>query len=94
MLIRKLRFWGRTDYQIWKEYSIPLPLIQRAKKEIERQAIKEFDNKDLEAFELAKLKKRLKFVIDSMGSLAKDPNVSHADRIKSEAVKVEALAML
>jgi hypothetical protein len=32
--------------------------------------------------------------VDSMESIAKDPNVSSADRIKSEAVKLEALAML
>jgi len=36
----------------------------------------------------------LKFVIDSMDAIAKDKNVSHADRIKSEAIKLEALAML
>ena len=37
---------------------------------------------------------RLKFVIDNMDAISKDPNVSYADRIKSEAVKLEALAML
>jgi 2,3-bisphosphoglycerate-independent phosphoglycerate mutase len=31
--------------------------------------------------------------IDSMESIAKDPNVSLADRIKSKAVKREALVM-
>jgi hypothetical protein len=43
---------------------------------------------------LAKLKHRLKIIIDSMDAIAKDQNVSHADRIKSESVKLEALAML
>jgi hypothetical protein len=48
----------------------------------------------LHAVELARFKERLKFVIDSMDAIAKDSNLSHADRIKSEAVKLEALAML
>src|SRR5688572_4665545 len=94
MLIRRLWFWGWSDYQIWKEYRIPFPVIQEDKNEIERQATEEFENKALHAVELAKFKERLKFVIDSMDAIAKDPNVSHADRIKSEAVKLEALAML
>jgi hypothetical protein len=94
MLIRRLWFWGWSDYQIWKEYHIPFLVIQKAKNEIERQATEEFENKALHAVELAKFKERLKFVIDNMDSIAKDPNVSHADRIKSEAVKLEALAML
>jgi hypothetical protein len=29
-----------------------------------------------------------------MDATAKDPNLSHADRIKSEAIKLDALAML
>lgn len=29
-----------------------------------------------------------------MDAIAKDPNVSHADRINSESVKLEALAVL
>jgi hypothetical protein len=29
-----------------------------------------------------------------MDAISKDPNVSYADRIKSEAIKLEALAML
>jgi hypothetical protein len=94
MLIRRLWVGGWTDYQIWKEYRIPIPVIQKAKKEIERQAIEEFENKELHAVELAKFKERVKFVIDNMDSIAKDKNVSHADRIKSESVKLEALAML
>lgn len=94
MLIRRLWFGGWSDYQIWKEYRIPFPVIQKAKNEIERQATEEFENKALHAVELAKFKERLKFVIDNMNSIAKDPNVSYADRIKSEAVKLEALAML
>jgi hypothetical protein len=94
MLIRRLWFWGWNDYQIWKEYRIPIPAIQKAKNEIERQATEEFENKEQHAVELAMFKERLKFVIDNMDSIAKDPNVSHADRIKSESVKLEALAML
>jgi hypothetical protein len=39
-------------------------------------------------------KERLKFIIDSMDSITKDPNVSIADRLKSESIKLEALAML
>lgn len=93
-LIRRLWFWGWSDYQIWKEYGIPIPVIQKAKREIERQSTEEFENKEMHAVELAMLKDRLKFVVDSMDSIAKDPNVSHADRINSESVKLEALAIL
>jgi hypothetical protein len=46
------------------------------------------------AVELAMFKERLKFVIDNMDSITKNPNVSIADRIKSESVKLEALAIL
>ena len=56
--------------------------------------IDEFDNKESYAVELARFKERLKFIVDSMDSIIKDPNVSIADRIKSESVKSEALAML
>jgi hypothetical protein len=94
MLIRRLWFEGWTDDNIWKEYRIPFPVIQKAKDEIERQAAEEFENKGQHAVELAMFKERLKFVIDSMDSIANDPNVSHADRINSESVKLEALAML
>lgn len=94
MLIRRLWFWGWSDYQIWKEYRIPFGVIQKAKEKIERQAIEEFENKKQHAVELAMFKERLKFVIDNMDSIANDPNVSHADRINSEAVKLESLAML
>ncbi len=93
-LIRRLWFEGWTDYQIWKEYRIPFPVIQKAKNEIERQAKKEFENKKLHAVELARLKHLLKVVIDSNDAITKDPNVSHADRLKSEAIKLEALALL
>ena len=79
---------------IWKEYRIPFPVIQKAKDEIERQATKEFENKQVQAFELAKLKDRLKIVIDSMDSIATDDNVSYADRLKSESIKLKALAVL
>jgi hypothetical protein len=94
MLIRRLWFWGWSDYQIWQEYRIPFPVIQKGKDEIERQATEEFENKELQAAELAKLKHLLKLVIDNMDSIANDKNVSHADRIKSESVKLEALAIL
>jgi hypothetical protein len=94
MLIRRLWFEGWTDHNIWKEYRIPFPVIQKAKDEIERQAAEKFENKESHAVELARFKHRLKIVIDCMDSIAKDPNVSHADRIKSESVKLEALAML
>ena len=36
----------------------------------------------------------MKFIIDSADSIAKDPDVSPADRIKSESIKLEALGML
>jgi hypothetical protein len=48
----------------------------------------------MHAVELARLKHLLKFVIDSNDAITKDPNVSHADRLKSEIIKLEALAML
>ena len=94
MLIRRLWFWGWSDYQIWKEYRIPFPVIQKAKNEIERQATEEFENKESHAVELAMFKERLKFVIDTNDAIIKDPNVSQADRINSERIKLEALAML
>jgi hypothetical protein len=94
MLIQHLKIMGWSDYQIWKDYHIPIPVIYKARKEIERQAAVEFDNKEMHAVELAKLKHLLKIVIDSMDAIAKDPNVSIADRLKSESIKLEALAML
>ena len=48
----------------------------------------------MHAVELAMLKERLEFVVDSMDSITKDPNVSLVDRINSERVKLEALAIL
>lgn len=42
----------------------------------------------------AMFKERLMFVIDNMDSITKDPNVSIADRINSERIKLEALAIL
>jgi len=94
MLIRRLWFERWTDYQIWKEYRIPIPVIQKAKNKIIRQAAEEFENKELHAVELSKLKHQLKIIIDSNDSIAKDKNVPLADRLKSESIKVEALAML
>jgi hypothetical protein len=94
MLIRRLKVFGWSDERIWKEYRIPIPVIQKAKDKIERQATEEFENKEIQAFELAKLKDRLKMVIDGMDSIATDDNVSIADRLKSESIKLEALAML
>jgi hypothetical protein len=94
MLIRQLWFWGWDDYQIWKEYRIPFPVIQKAKDEIERQATEEFENKESHAVELARLKERLMFVVDTNDAITKDPNVSQADRINSESIKLEALAIL
>jgi hypothetical protein len=94
MLIRRLWFEGWNDYQIWNEYRIPIPVIQKAKKEIGRQAGDEFENKELHAVELARLKHLLKVVIDSNDAITKNPNVSLADRLKSESIKLEALAML
>jgi hypothetical protein len=44
MLIRRLEVFGWSDYQILKKYRIPIPVIQKANKEIERQATEEFDN--------------------------------------------------
>jgi hypothetical protein len=37
MLIRRLWFEGWSHYGIWKEYRISIPVIQKAKDEIERQ---------------------------------------------------------
>jgi len=45
MLIRRLEVFGWSDYQIWKKYRIPIPVIQKTNKDIERQATEEFDNK-------------------------------------------------
>jgi hypothetical protein len=36
----------------------------------------------------------LKIIIDSMDSIAKDNNVSHADRLNAERIKLDALALL
>jgi hypothetical protein len=94
MLVRRLWFEGWTDYQIWKEYRIPFPVIQKAKNAIERQATEEFENKEMLASELAKVKHLLKLVIHYMDSITKDPKVSLADRLNSERIKVEALGKL
>jgi hypothetical protein len=94
MLIRRLLVLGWSDERIWKEYRIPTSTIQKAKKIIERQAMEEFGNKELHAVELAKLKDQLKIIIDSNDSIAKDENVSYADRLRSESIKLEALAFL
>jgi hypothetical protein len=94
MLIRRLLVWGWTDERIWKEYRIPISTIQKAKNEIEKQAIEEFENKAFHAVELARFKDRMKFIIDSMDSITNDPNVPLADMINSEKVKLDALAML
>jgi hypothetical protein len=69
-------------------------LYKKAKKEIERQAAEEFENKELDAVELATWKDRLKIIIDSNDSIAKDKNLLVADRLKSESIKLEALALL
>lgn len=94
MLIRRLKVYGWSDERIWKEYRIPLPAIQKAKKEMEGQAMKEFENKGQHAVELAMFKERLKFIIDSADLMAKDKNLSPDDRLNSERSKLEALAML
>jgi hypothetical protein len=70
MLIRRLWVWGWSDEHIWHEYRIPISVIQKAKDEIERQATEEFENKEMQAVELAKLKHLLKLVIDSMDAIA------------------------
>ena len=36
MLIRRLKVFGWSDYQIWKKYRIPIPVIQKTNKDIER----------------------------------------------------------
>jgi hypothetical protein len=74
--------------------SYTIPVIQRANKEIKRQATEEFANKESHAVELAKFKERLKIIVDSMDSIAKDNNVSHADRLNAERIKLDALALL
>jgi hypothetical protein len=94
MLIRRLLVWGWTDERIWKEYRIPISTIQKAKNEIEKQAIEEFENKAFHAVELVRFKDRMKFIIDSMDSITNDPNVPLADMINSEKVKLDALATL
>src|SRR3712207_68572 len=94
MLIRQLLVWGWSEERIWKDYRIPLTVIEKAKKEIERQALEDFENKGQQAFELGKLKDRLKFVIDSADSITKDENLSRADRIKFETIKLDAIAVL
>jgi ribosome-associated translation inhibitor RaiA len=94
MLIRRLKVNGWSDERIWKEYRIPFPVIQKAKNEIERQATEEFENKGQHAVELAMFKERMKFITDSMDSIAKDKNMSYADKIKFERIKLDALAML
>jgi hypothetical protein len=94
MLIRRLKVFGWSDERIWREYHIPIPAIQKAKNKIERQAMEEFENKEMLAFELAKYKDRLKAVIDCMDSIAKDENLSYEDRLNSERIKVEALGKL
>jgi hypothetical protein len=86
--------WRWSDEQIWKEYRIPIPLIHKAKREIERQATEEFESKERHAVELANYKDRLKFIIDGADSIIKSKNLSIADRIKFEGIKLETLAML
>ena len=81
MLIRRLLVLGWSDHRIWKEYRIPIPIIQKAKKEIQSQATEESNNKESHAVELARYKERVKFIIDSMDSITKDPNVSLANRL-------------
>ncbi len=92
MLIRHLKIMGWSDYQIWKDYHIPIPVIQKAKKDIERQATEEFENKEIHAVELSKWRDRLKEIVDNMDSIAKDLSVSYADRLNAERMKL--LAML
>src|SRR5688500_14385000 len=94
MLIRRLKVFGWSDERILKEYRIPIPVIQKAKKEIERQAAEEFENKEQHTVERAMVKERLKIIIDAADSITKDKNLSPADRLKSESIKVEALAIL
>lgn len=94
MLIQRLWFRGWSDYQIWKEYRIPIPVIQDAKKQIERQAVEEFSNKDLDAVELAKLKDILKSGIDHMDAIAKDRKATIAQKLQAEQVKLQAIANL
>jgi hypothetical protein len=94
MLIRHLKAIGLSDYRIWKEYQIPIPVIQKAKDEIERRATEEFENKERHAVELANYKDRLKILIDSADSIIKDKNLLPADRLKFERIRLELLAML
>jgi hypothetical protein len=60
---------------------------------MERQATEEFEI-ELLAVELARLKHLLKIVIKSNDAIAMDSNVSLADRLKSESIKLEALEIL
>lgn len=94
MLTRRLKVFGWSEERIWQDYRLSIPLIQKAKKEMEGQAMKEFENKEQHAVELAKFKERLKFIIDSADLMAKDKNLSPDDRLNSERSKLEALAML
>jgi hypothetical protein len=94
MLIRRLLVWGWSDERIWNEYRIPYPVIQKAKKVIERQAMEEFENKEMLAFELTKCKERLKLIIDCNDSISKDENLPYKIRLDSERIKVDALGKL
>jgi len=47
-------------------------------------------NKEHPAAELTKFKEQLKFIIDNMNAIARDKNVSLADRLKSQAIKLNA----
>jgi hypothetical protein len=76
MLIRSLKVLGSSDESIWRKYRIPIPVIQKAKDEIERQATEEFENKEMHAVSLARLKHLLKIIIDSNHAITKDPKVS------------------
>jgi hypothetical protein len=84
MLIRRLLVLGWSDHRIWKEYRIPIPVIQKAKKDIEIQATEKFENKEIQAVELSKWKDRLKEIVDNMDSIAKDLSVSYAHRLNAE----------
>jgi hypothetical protein len=94
MLIRRLKVFGLSDERIWNEYRIAIPLIEKAKKEIERQAMEEFENKEHPAVELAMFKERFKIIIDAADSITKDKNLSAADMIKFERIKLDAVAVL
>jgi hypothetical protein len=94
MLIRRLKVRGLSGERIWSEYRISIPVIQRAKDEIERQATEEFESKEHHAVELANYRDRLKIIIDGADSIIKHKNLSIADRIKFERIMLELLAML